>query len=111
MKTHPTVHELRKKGFKVRVSHNRLFYKYCQWTGRRLEVIAYGTSYTDTAHGCWLMDQYGGRTDVCITDSRGDNYTASTYCSKQDRYIKSFGTKKALLRAYAQYLESNQNFN
>lgn len=102
MKTQPTVHELRKRGLKVRVSHYRLFYKFCQWTGRRLEQIAYGTSLTNEL-GWWLLNQYGGQTDVVITNEQGENFVGTVKCSKNDRYIKSFGLKKALLRAYSKY--------
>lgn len=102
MKTLPTVHELRKQGFKVKVSHYRLFYRYCSWTGRRLENIAYGTTLEDAGMH-YLLDQYGGRTVVELSSPDGKSYFGQSDCSKNDRYIKSFGLKKALLRAYGQY--------
>jgi len=110
MKTPPTVHDLRKREFKVKVSHYRLFYKFCQWTGRRLEIIAYGTKFTNE-QGWWLLDQYGGRTDVVLTDKQDNHYIGSVSCSKKDRYVKAFGLKKALLRAYSQFTTENRNFN
>jgi hypothetical protein len=102
MKTTPTVHELRKLGLKVRVSHYRLFYRFCEWTGIRLEKVCYGNRYQDTL-GEWMLSPRGGKTEVLITDKEGVDYYGDAYCSKKDSYVKAFGRKKALLRAYAQY--------
>jgi hypothetical protein len=46
MKIIPTVHELRRTGFKVTVNHNRVFYKFDPQTGKKLEledILAVGT--------------------------------------------------------------------
>ena len=110
MKTAPTVHELRLNGFKVRVSHYRLFFRFCEWTGRRLEKIAYGNKYQDDLDW-WLLSPTGGKTEVTITDKEGNDYYGVVYCSNKDPYVKAFGRKKALYRAYALYCEANKNLN
>lgn len=110
MKITPTVHELRKLGLKVRVSHYRLFYKFCQWTGRRLEVVKYGNKYEDD-HGWWLLSPSGGKTEITITDKSGTDFYGVVHCSNKDSYVKAFGRKKALHRAYANYYESHRNWN
>ena len=107
MKETVTVYELRKRGFKVKVGHYRMFYRYNEWTGKRMEVLAYGTTHNDDC-GWWLLSATGGKTEVCITDSKGNDYFGSTVCSNSDPYVKSFGRKKALLRAYASFKEENQ---
>lgn len=77
-----TVHELRKRGYKVRVIHSRVYYyeHYC-------------------AKGNGVLQQKGGNTHVEITTPDNINISGTAFCSDKDNYNRKLGVKIALGRA------------
>ena len=76
-----TVHELRKRGFKVRVMHRRQYDNYSQ-------------------HMRVLMN--GGTTIVNVTDPMGHTRTGEAICSVHDQFNRKLGLRIALGRALKQ---------
>jgi hypothetical protein len=78
-----TVHELRKRGYKVKVNHTR-----------RLEIKS------------WQKDVFsprGGVTEVIISDNSGSILgAAAAQCSKKDNFNRKRGVRIALGRALKQ---------
>jgi hypothetical protein len=105
MKAIPTVHQLRLRGLKVRVSHQRLYYFYDAKTGVKRTIIAHPDEITDKDF--WFQSHFGGRTVITIADEHGIEYVGESECSKDDRYVRVKGRKKALARAYSCYIEVN----
>ena len=103
MKNIPTVYELRKQGWKVRVSHFRRYFRYCPYTGRKLEKdeIAIPSANIDQNGNTWLLSAKGGYTVITLRNTEGKEYVGSCICSDVDPYMRKFGVKKALARAYA----------
>ena len=76
-----TVHDLRKKGFKVKVRHNRLFYY-------------------DLTKNLPVLCTHGGWTDVEVIDPTTNRiYAGQAECSKKDHYCRKLGVRIALGRA------------
>ncbi len=100
MKIIPTVHELRKRGYKVSVNHHRQFFKYDTFSGRKFIIEASWYVKNDD-YPDYFLSPYGGRTVVAITDEKGAIFEGVTYCSLNDHYIKKEGLKRAIAKAYA----------
>lgn len=84
-----TVQQLRNKGYKVRVLHNRLYNGYHKWqVGSRPK--------TD---GPIDPDTKGGSTHIIINSPTGSHYEGLAICSKVDNYDKKLGVKIALGRS------------
>lgn len=109
MNTLPTIHQLRRQGLKIRVSHQRLYYFFDARTGVKKTLIAHPEEISK--EDCWFLSHLGGRTVITIIDKENIEYVGESECSRHDRYTKRKGAKKALARAYACYYEVNQNFN
>ena len=103
MKKVPTVHELRSKGWKVKVGHHRNLHKYNPQTGKksgRYYVIL--SEWKNDNVGNYFLSANGGKTTVSIKLPDSDTeYLGEVYCSEQERYNKSIGLKKAIARALA----------
>ncbi len=99
----PTVYELRKQNWKARVSHFRRYYRYCTYTGRKLERdnLLSSSSYVDQSGDIWLLSPKGGCTVITLRTPEGKEYAGNCICSNVDSYVRKFGVKKALARAYA----------
>ena len=100
MKIIPTVHELRKRGYKVSVNHHRHFFKYDVFTGKKLTIEASWYARNDDFPD-YFLSPYGGRTVIAITDDKGAIFEGITYCSPSDKYVKKEGVKRAIAKAYA----------
>ncbi len=100
----PTVHELRKKGWKVRVGHHRKFYRFCPKTGKKTELTLLWKVQKEL-HPEYYLDARGGHTTITIKcpDVDGELVGVSE-CSENDLYNKKVGTKKAIARALAKLL-------
>lgn len=95
----PTVHELRKSGYKVKVGHHRLFYKYNPKTGKRSEKVLLFKDQKETFSDYYL-DANGGFTMVTIKAPNNPNEVVGvSKCSKKELYCKKYGTMKAIARA------------
>jgi hypothetical protein len=101
MKSIPTVHDLRRSGFKVTVNHNRLFYKYDVKTGKK-HTITCTWAEQQEKYLDYFVSATGGFTRVCILDQSGKSSCGISECSEFDHYNKKLGTKKAIARTLSQ---------
>ncbi len=94
----PTVAELRKQGYKVRVFHRR----------RKVNVAGmipgeFRGVFKELIDGnlvpAYLTANKGGATRVEITSPTGENLVGESKCSRSDMYCKKDGVKKAIARA------------
>lgn len=86
-----TVQELRNRGYKVRVLHNRLYNGYHKWqVGAREHIQKYAPIDPDTK---------GGSTQVVIDSPNGEHFQGLAICSKKENYNKKMGVRIALGRS------------
>lgn len=102
MKKVPTVHELRSKGWKVKVGHHRNLHRYNPQTGKKTGRYNVILSEWKNENRDFFLSANGGKTTVSIKLPDSDTeYLGEVYCSEQERYNKSIGLKKAIARALA----------
>lgn len=115
MKNIPTIHELRKQGFKVRVTHVRKFYRFDPRTGNKTQFFAPFQSARVKKSGKesnpqsienqspaeeFFLSGRGGETVVEIASSDHKELGRGVaVCSECDPYIKSYGVRKAVALA------------
>lgn len=87
-----TVQELRNKGYKVRVLHNRLYNGYHKWQVGSVESTKY-------RYGPIDPDPKGGSTQVVIDSPDGKHFQGLAICSKKENYNKRMGVRIALGRS------------
>jgi hypothetical protein len=100
MKLIPTVYELRKQGWKVKVGHHRLYFRYDPFSGKKITKILLQSQVgeeTDT----WYLAATGGKTTIYITTDKNENLYGESFCSDKEHYRRSTGIKKAIARALA----------
>jgi hypothetical protein len=108
MKTVPTVYELRKQGWKVRVGHHRKYFRYDAFSGRKFEKTLLRKDQQED-YPNFFLDARGGVTTVVITIPEYDrDFTGVAECSDEEHYKKSTGLKKALARALSSYVEDKR---
>jgi len=126
MKKVPTVHELRQKGFKVRVTHVRKFYRFDPRSGKKTEFFAAFQSSKfrkqqqknnpqltfDKPKGSeeeFFLCSKGGETIIEIaTASHQELGKGIAICSEEDSYVKGYGVKKAVAIALRN-METNKD--
>ena len=112
MKTVPTVHELRRQGYKVRVTHVRKFLKFDSRTGKKQEFLApfqsnkFSKNHPDSQlilekqkYEEFFLSCKGGETIVEVAFGGRELGRGVSICSEQDNYVKKYGVKKALAKA------------
>lgn len=87
-----TVQELRNRGYKVRVLHNRLYHGYHKWQVGSRPTSGYAGSHIDP-------DPKGGSTEVVIDSPNGEHFQGLAICSKKENYNKKMGVRIALGRS------------
>lgn len=87
-----TVQELRNRGYKVRVLHNRLYNGYHKWQVGAVESARYNYGPIDP-------DSKGGSTQVVIDSPDGKHFSGFAICSKKENYDKKMGVRIALGRS------------
>jgi hypothetical protein len=108
MKSVPTVYELRKKGWKVRVGHHRKYFRYDAFSGRKTEKLLLRKDHKEN-NPDYYLDAKGGLTTVVITIPEYNiDFSGVSECSDQEHYRKGTGLKKALARALASYVEEKR---
>lgn len=94
-----TVHELRKNGWKVKVGHHRLIYRFCSKTGHKSKKIALMKDWVENNQDYYLSPK-GGLTTVHLTSADGNtNIHTSSRCLEEDYYNNKVGLKIAIGRA------------
>lgn len=83
-----TVQELRNKGYKVKVLHNRLYRGRFKWQ-----------AVNHNFDGIIDPDTKGGSTHIIIDSPKGDHFEGVALCSKMDNYDKKLGVRIALGRS------------
>lgn len=87
-----TVQQLRNKGYKVRVLHNRLYNGYHKWQVGAVESAKYRCGPIDP-------DPKGGSTEIVIDSPDGKHFHGLAICSKKENYNKKMGVRIALGRS------------
>jgi hypothetical protein len=100
MKSVPTVYELRKKGWKVRVGHHRMYFRYDPFTGKKYEEL-FLQSHVNEETETWYLSARGGKTTIMITTDTNEDLYGESICSDKEHYRRSTGLKKAVARAVA----------
>ena len=99
MKQIPTIHELRKKGWKVRVGHFRNFYRFDTKTGQKHSVTVLW-KVREESYPDFYLSSRGGYTVVTISvPERSEELMGMSNCSEEELYSRKTGVKKALARA------------
>lgn len=94
-----TVHELRKNGWKVKVGHHRLIYRFDAKTGFKHKRIVLMKNWQEENPSFYLSPK-GGLTKVHLTSPDGEqNFHALAYCLEGDYYNNKTGLKIAIGRA------------
>ena len=112
MKTVPTVHELRRQGYKVRVTHVRKFHRFDPQTGKKEQFYApfqsnkFTKNHPDSPliaekekYEEFFLSIKGGETIVEIAFAGKEVGKGVSVCSEEDNYVKKYGVKKALAKA------------
>lgn len=86
-----TVQDLRNKGYKVRVLHNRLYNGYHKWQVGSRPPSGYA--------GPIDPDPKGGSTEIVIDSPDGKHFQGLAICSKKENYNKKMGVRIALGRS------------
>jgi len=92
-----TVHQLRKNGWKVKVGHKRIIYRFDPKTGFKNIKISLVKDWKSTYPNFYLSAK-GGFTEVCITSPEGITHSATAECSAADHYNSTIGLTIALGR-------------
>ena len=87
-----TIQELRDKGYKVKVFHNRLYNGYHKWQVGSRPPIGYMDAPIDP-------DTKGGSTEIIIDSPSGERFQGLAICSKKENYSKKIGVRIALGRS------------
>lgn len=110
----PTIEELRKNGWKCRVHHWRSVKRAVANTRlTRLKIIkelvpAQLAKRVAKASGYNEILPKGGKTEVLITDSDGNDYCAAAYChSKKDGFSYKGGVEECLKKI----IQANKHLN
>lgn len=99
MKQIPTIHELRKKGWKVRVGHFRNFYRFDPKTGKKQSVTVLW-KVREESYPDYYLNSRGGYTVITISvPERSEELMGLSNCSEEELYSRKTGVKKALARA------------
>jgi predicted RNA-binding protein YlxR (DUF448 family) len=112
MKTVPTVHELRKQGYKVRVTHIRKFQRFDPRNGKKIQFFApfqsnkFSKNHPDSPLVAekekfdeFFLSIKGGETIVEIAFQGKEIGRGVAVCSDEDPYVKKYGVKKAIALA------------
>ncbi len=96
-----TIEELRRRKYKVRVTHERYF---CRQTDLGFET---GKARMDEIRANKLADYVvpvGGNTKIVITDQKGTNFVGEAKCSFKENYNRKRGISIALGRAVKEFM-------
>jgi hypothetical protein len=110
MKSIPTVYELRKKGWKVRIGHHRIYYRFDPRTGKKSQE-SFLKAEQEQYHPDWYLQATGGITSVQvkIPSYKEEEFIGYAVCSFEEQYNRKTGIKKALARALASWMQDQKN--
>jgi hypothetical protein len=110
MKEIPTIYELRKRGWKVRVGHHRKYFRYDPFTGHKTEVFLLKVQ-KDASHPNFYLSAKGGVTVIEITiPNHKTDYAGVAECSDEEHYRRKTGIKKAVARALSLVEQASAEF-
>lgn len=92
-----TVHQLRKNGWKVKVGHKRVVYRFDPKTGIKIIRICLVKDWK-SSHPDFYLSAKGGLTEVCITSPEGVTHVDNSVCNDVDHYDSTIGLSIALGR-------------
>jgi len=92
-----TVHQLRKNGWKVKVGHKRIVYRFDPKTGIKTTRLCLSKDWT-VSYPDFYLSAKGGRTIVCVTSPEGVTHTDYAVCNTTDHYDSTIGLDIALGR-------------
>ena len=95
-----TVHQLRKKGWKVRVGHKRIIYRFDPKTGKKYTRLCLFKDW-QKEYPEFFMSPKGGVTEVSITTLDGVTLSGFADCNDTDYYNSKIGLNIALGRVLA----------
>ena len=94
--TIPTVYELRKQGWKVRVGHYRWYYRFNPKFGTKKKILLLRKE-REKDYPDYYLQTRGGKTVVTIKCPLYDNdLQGVAECSEEEVYNKQTGIKKAI---------------
>jgi hypothetical protein len=98
MKNVPTVYELRKAGYQVKINHRRVFFRHDVFTGKKnTQLVQWQDKPED-----YFVQATGGSTTIELTTPDGQVATGVSVCSKAEHFCRKIGIKKALARTLGQ---------
>jgi hypothetical protein len=107
--TIPTVYELRKQGWKVRVGHYRWYYRFNPKFGTKKKILLLRKE-REKDYPDYYLQTRGGKTVVTIKCPLYDNELQGVAeCSEEEVYNKQTGIKKAIARALSVYFLDKKN--
>jgi hypothetical protein len=92
-----TVHQLRKNGWKVKVGHKRVVYRFDAIKGFKHTRLCLIKDWNELYPNFFLSAK-GGLTEVCITSPEGVTHTDYAVCNDTDHYDSKIGLAIALGR-------------
>lgn len=106
----PTVEQLRKNGYKVRVMHERFqFQPWVKLSHPPKDYSPWGPLRPQFELKPPVRAQKGGRTTIEITAPNGKNYSGVALCSKEDSFDRKKGVKICLGRIAKKIEEEIKN--
>jgi len=97
-----TVHQLRKNGWKVKVGHKRIIYRFHPKTGKKTTRIVLVKDWKQDFPEYYLCAK-GGITEVSISSPSGISFTDIAVCNDTDHYDSRIGLDIALGRTLAHF--------
>jgi hypothetical protein len=97
-----TVHQLRKNGWKVKVGHKRIVYRFDPKTGVKNTKTCLIKNWKEE-YPTYYLSAKGGITEVSITSPQGVTHTEVSICNEKDHYDGRIGVDIALGRVLAKF--------
>ena len=91
----PTIHQLRKSGYKVRINHKRYYAKYGLFSKKEAEEMVLNQYWGDCKN---KINPKGGYTAIEITTPTGENFKSEAACSKKDSFNRKIALRICLGR-------------
>ena len=91
----PTIHQLRKSGYKCRINHKRYYAEYGLFSKKEAKEMV-SKQYWDNDYK--KVNPKGGYTSIEITTPTGENFKTEAVCSKKDSFNRRISLQICLGR-------------